>query len=184
MEDKIIKDTSGDLVNFRIVNIEFVYRENCTCCQDIEKIVENAVAKLVPIFELTGIAVNYYKIHVRSEKEAVDLGLNSIYALKINGRDIDFEVQDIDSDHCTDGTGDMVWIYQGKGYSVPPVGMIIEGLLKAVYTRPLPRIIFAAEKSRSIQTPRDEGEKEEETASAHKSSTVWVSRSSRIKPGR
>lgn len=36
-------------------------------------------------------------------------------------------------DLCGDQVDCRVWVYQGREYSVPPKGMIIEAILKAVY---------------------------------------------------
>lgn len=57
--------------------------------------------------------------------------------IRINGQDIQLEVKESLCESCGDLCGDVVdcrvWIYQGLEYTVPPKGMIIEAILKAVY---------------------------------------------------
>ena len=77
------------------------------------------------------------KINVNSEELAVAYKFISSPTIRVNDLDIQMEVKESLCESCGDLCGDevdcRVWVYQGKEYTVPPKGMIIEAILKEVY---------------------------------------------------
>lgn len=126
----------------RYVNIEFMYLDLsvCTWCQSTESNLEEAISDVAHILKTTGVDVNVKKIHIQSEEQARELSFVSSPTIRINGQDIQLEVKEALCDSCGDLCGDTVdcriWIYQGKEYTAPPKGMIIDAILREVYGGP------------------------------------------------
>ncbi len=77
------------------------------------------------------------KINVNTAELAKEYKFLSSPTIRINGQDIQLEVKESLCESCGDLCGDevacRVWVYQGREYNVPPKGMIIEAILRAVY---------------------------------------------------
>ncbi|NLI14188.1 MAG: DUF2703 domain-containing protein [Peptococcaceae bacterium] len=112
----------------------------CVPCRGTEARLEEAVSDVSRVLEATGVEVEVRKIHVQSEEQALALGFVSSPTIRVNGRDIQLEVKESLCESCGDLCGDevdcRVWGYQGKEYSVPPKGLIIEAILREVYKEP------------------------------------------------
>ncbi|MBU7008069.1 DUF2703 domain-containing protein [Phosphitispora fastidiosa] len=123
----------------RQVNIEFMYLDLSVCnwCQSTESNLDEAIAEVARVLKATGVDVNVRKIHVQSEEQARELGFVSSPTIRINGQDIQLDVKEALCDSCGDLCGDSVdcriWTYQGKEYTAPPKGMIIDAVLREVY---------------------------------------------------
>lgn len=123
----------------RKINIEFLYIDLsvCTRCQGTESNLEEAVAEVAQVLRATGADVNVEKIHVQTEEQARELGFVSSPTIRINGQDIQLEVKENLCESCGDLCGEdvdcRIWTYQGKEYTVPPKGMIIDAILREVY---------------------------------------------------
>ncbi len=126
----------------RQVNIEFMYLDLSVCnwCQSTESNLDEAIAEVAQVLKATGVDVNVRKIHVQSEEQARELRFVSSPTIRINGQDIQLEVKEALCDSCGDLCGDTVdcriWTYQGKEYTAPPKGMIIDAILREVYGGP------------------------------------------------
>ncbi len=123
----------------RSLDIEFMYLDLsvCTWCQSTESNLEEAIAEVALVLKATGVNVNVKKIHIQSEEQARELGFISSPTIRINGQDIQLDVKESLCDSCGDLCGDNVdcriWTYQGKEYTAPPKGMIIDAILREVY---------------------------------------------------
>jgi len=119
--------------------IEFLYLDTsvCTRCRGTEEALAEALAEVAGVLRATGTKVQVRKIHVQSEEQARELGFVSSPTIRINGRDIQLEVKESLCASCGDLCGEdvdcRVWVYQGREYTVPPKGMIIDAVLRAVY---------------------------------------------------
>ena len=133
------KETEQSQSILRNINIDFMYLDLsvCTWCQSTESNLEEAIAEVAHILKATGVKVNVNKIHIQSEQQARDLGFISSPTIRINGQDIQLDVKEALCDSCGDLCGDSVdcriWTYQGKEYTAPPKGMIIDAILREVY---------------------------------------------------
>jgi hypothetical protein len=83
------------------------------------------------------VAVN--KVHVESAAQARDLRFVSSPTLRVDGRDLAFELKEsaCGCDACTDGSGEPIacrdWTYRGEEYTEAPVGLIVDAILGEVY---------------------------------------------------
>lgn len=112
----------------------------CVPCRGTESSLEESLSEVARVFEATGIEVAVRKIHVQTEEQALALGFVSSPTIRVNGRDVQLEVRESLCPSCGDLCGGdvdcRVWVYQGKEYSVPPKGLIIEAILREVYKKP------------------------------------------------
>ena len=126
-------------VNKRQITIDFLYLDLsvCTRCQGTDTVLDEALAEVSKVLQATGAEVILSKINVNSEELAVAYKFISSPTIRVNGHDIQMEVKESLCESCGDLCGDevdcRVWVYQGKEYTVPPKGMIIEAILKEVY---------------------------------------------------
>ncbi|NLW06815.1 MAG: DUF2703 domain-containing protein [Clostridia bacterium] len=125
----------------RTVNIDFLYLDlsECTRCLETETNLEEAINDVAQVLAATGVQVKVQKTKVESEKQALELGFISSPTIRINGRDIQMDLKESPCESCGDLCGDevdcRVWVYQGKEYTAPPKGMIIEAILREAYGR-------------------------------------------------
>jgi hypothetical protein len=123
------------------MDIEFLFLdlEVCEPCRGTDSSLEEALVEVSHVLEATGIEVNVRKIHVQSAEQALELGFVSSPTIRVNGRDIQLEVKESLCPSCGDLCGGdvdcRVWVYRGKEYSVPPKGLIIEAILREVYSK-------------------------------------------------
>ncbi len=126
-------------INKRQITIDFLYLDLsvCTRCQGTDTVLDEALAEVSKVLQATGAEVALNKINVNSEELAVAYKFISSPTIRVNGHDIQMEVKESLCESCGDLCGDevdcRVWVYQGKEYTVPPKGMIIEAILKEVY---------------------------------------------------
>ena len=116
----------------------------CARCQGTEDRLEEALSEVARVLEPTGAEMTVRKIHVQSEEQAQALGFVSSPTIRINRRDIQQvrgETMDVRESPCECGGalyGVNVdcrdWVYQGKEYTIPPQGLIIDAILREVYS--------------------------------------------------
>ncbi len=129
--------------------IDFLYLDLsiCTRCQGTDEGLEEAIADVANVLQLTGVEVVVNKIHIDNKEKAIQYKFVSSPTIRVNGRDIQMEVKESLCESCGDLCGDevdcRVWIYKGKEYDVPPKAMIIDAILREVYG--------------DIKTPSDDG---------------------------
>lgn len=132
-------ENTAKTIGRKQVVIEFLYSDLsvCTRCRETDRNLEEAISEVVQVLRATGVNVRVKKIHVQSEKQAQALKFVSSPTIRINGKDIQFELKESLCDSCGDLCGEdvlcRVWIYQGKEYTAAPKPMIIEAILRAVY---------------------------------------------------
>jgi hypothetical protein len=140
--ESVTARSAGNQAEKRRLDIEFMYLDLsvCTRCRGTEKNLEEAVSEVARILEAAGFEVKLHKIHVQNEEQALALGFVSSPTIRINGRDIQLEVRESLCESCGDLCGEdvdcRVWVYQGREYTVPPKGMIIDAILREVYGGP------------------------------------------------
>lgn len=123
----------------RSLLIEFLYLDLSVCnwCQDTETNLDEAISETSNILKATGVDVTVKKIQVQSEQQAYELGFESSPTIRINGNDIQLDVKESSCESCGDLCGEdvdcRIWTYQGKEYTAPPKGMIIDAIMREVY---------------------------------------------------
>jgi hypothetical protein len=122
----------------RRITIEFLYLDlaRCTRCRDTDRNLEAALADAARILRANGVNVEVRKIHVQSEEQARELTFVSSPTIRVNGRDIAFELKESRCEGCScgcedDGVTCRVWTYQGRDYDAAPKELIVDAVLKA-----------------------------------------------------
>lgn len=120
--------------------IDFMYLDLSVCerCQGAEGSLEEAIDEVKRVLELTGVEVVVNKIHIDSEEKAIRYRFVSSPTIRINGKDIQLVTKESLCESCGDLCGDevdcRVWVYNGREYNVPPKAMIIDAILREVYS--------------------------------------------------
>ncbi len=133
-----MKDTAK-IAEQKSLSIEFLYADLsvCTRCRETDRNLEEAISEVAQVLRATGVDVMVKKIHVQSEEQAQALRFFSSPTIRMNGKDIQFELKESLCDSCGDLCGEdvlcRVWTYQGKEYTAAPESMIIEAILRAAY---------------------------------------------------
>ncbi len=133
---------SGTRPEKRRLNIDFLYLDLSVCgrCQDTESTLEEAIEEVARVLGTTGVDVALNKIHVTSEEQAVALGFLVSPTIRVNGRDIQMNFRESLCEscgtlcECEGGVSCREWEYQGQWHTAPPKGLIIEAILKEVYS--------------------------------------------------
>jgi hypothetical protein len=113
---------------------------SCTRCVGTLANMEKAIETLQQVLHVTGFDVRVQKMLIASEEQARQYHFVTSPTLRINGHDIVFETLESACDSCTDqcgcpeGTRCRVWRYQGLEYTEAPVGLIVEAILRTIYS--------------------------------------------------
>ena len=90
------------------------------------------------MLEAAGVEASVQKIHVQNEQLAREHRFLSSPTIRINGRDIQLDVKESLCESCGDLCGEdvdcRVWVYQGQEFTFPPKAMIVDAILRAVYS--------------------------------------------------
>ncbi len=120
--------------------IDFMYLDLsiCTRCQGTEDSLEEAIEDVAKVLELAGAEVIVNKVHIDSKEKAIQYRFESSPTIRINGKDIQLETRESLCESCGDLCGDevdcRVWVYKGKEFNVPPKAMIVDAILREVYS--------------------------------------------------
>lgn len=123
------------------VQIDFLYLDLTSCdrCLGTDRNLESALQAVRDVLEATGMEVDVRKTLVETPAHARELRFVSSPTIRINGRDLAFELKEsaCGCDACTDGSGEPIacrdWTYRGKEYTEAPVGLIVDAILGEVY---------------------------------------------------
>lgn len=114
--------------------------KTCTRCVGSQANLEQALAAAQHVLQVTGYEVQVRTILIESEEQARRQNFVTSPTIRITGRDIALETVESPCDSCTDlcgceeGTNCRVWRYQGQEHTEAPVGMIVDALLRDVYS--------------------------------------------------
>jgi hypothetical protein len=107
---------------------------------------DEVITILRPALHLGGYEVEYRKTKMETPALAQQYHFESSPTIRVNGREICFNVQESDCGCCSDISGTdvdcRIFEYKGQSYEVPPKEMLAEAILKAVFgtvRRPLRR---------------------------------------------
>jgi Domain of unknown function (DUF2703) len=123
------------------ITIDFLFVDltTCTRCIGTDRSLETALEIVRGVLDATGPAVEVRKTLVETAAQARELRFVSSPTIRINGRDLAFELKESScgSEACTDGCGDQiacrVWTYRGQEYTEAPVGLIVDAVLGELY---------------------------------------------------
>lgn len=133
----ITRDRTQDAV---VIDFLFLDLSACDRCVGTDEHLTAALQVVRQVLEPTGRQVQVRKHLVGTEEQARRLRFLSSPTLRVNGRDIAVELKESScgSESCTDGCGAhidcRVWTYQGQEFTAAPVGLIVDAVLREVYS--------------------------------------------------
>lgn len=122
------------------ITIDFLYLDLTVCerCQGTETNLDQAVNEVSKVLSAAGFEIQVNKVNITSEELANKYQFISSPTIRINGRDIALNVKESGCKECGDLCGDAVdcrvWEYEGNEYNEPPAAMIINAIMKEVYS--------------------------------------------------
>ena len=123
--------------------VELLALDLSTCgrCTGTDRSLEASVRELRPILARTGVELRFRKTIVRTAEQAVALRFQSSPTVRINGRDVPIEFRESRCGDCAGLLGGSpcavecrVWLWQGREYTEPPKGLIVDAILRAYPT--------------------------------------------------
>jgi hypothetical protein len=122
----------------RQLQIEFLFLDldTCTRCRTTDQTLLEAIERTRPALDAAGVAVSLAKTLVAGEAQARQLGFVSSPTIRINGVDIAGELVESACDTCSEacacdgGVDCRDWIYQGQRSTQPPLGLIVEAIMR------------------------------------------------------
>lgn len=120
--------------------IDFLYLDLTVCerCQSTENSLDEALDEVSAVLKAAGYEIVVNKININSEELAIKYQFVSSPTIRINGNDIAMDVQESACKECGDLCGDSVdcrvWVHEGIEYNAPPKALIINAILKAIYS--------------------------------------------------
>lgn len=124
------------------LTLEYLYldRTSCTRCRGTNDSLEAAAALLRPVLRALGAELEVSRVHVTSAAQAESVGLRTSPTLRVNGRDLQPDFAESRCGSCSDlapaagGVECREWTWGGRTWTEAPVGLIVEGVLRAVLT--------------------------------------------------
>jgi len=123
----------------KTLTIDFLYLDLKTCerCMGADDVLLDAIGEVESVLRAAGYAVVLNKVEITDEQLAVQYKFLSSPTIRVNGQDICLEVRENACTSCSDishtSVDCRVFVYEGKEYDVPPKGMLISAILKAVF---------------------------------------------------
>jgi hypothetical protein len=131
-----LKATSTRIVTIELLALDL---KTCTRCVGSLTNIQQAIALLQNVLEVTNVQVSVAQRLIESEEQARQYQFVSSPTIRVNGIDIVLETDESQCDSCSDlcdcdgGVSCRVWHYRGEEYTEAPVGLIVEAILAAIY---------------------------------------------------
>ena len=140
MGTTVFEDAIATQRRQRQVEVEFLYLDLNTCsrCLGTAANLEAALDEVSRILAAAGAEVTVQETHVTSEEQARALNFVSSPTIRVNGKDVAFELRESrcrDCEACAcNGTVDCrLWVWQGREHEAAPPAMIVDALLREIY---------------------------------------------------
>lgn len=123
------------------IKVDFLYFDLSVCdrCQQTEGNLTDAINELSPVLSSIGYVIEVESINITTKELAVKHRFLSSPTIRINGRDIADGVKENCCDDCGSLCGESVdcrvFSFGGVDYNSPPKGMIIDAVLRSIYTK-------------------------------------------------
>lgn len=120
--------------------IDFLYLDLSVCerCQGAETNLDKAINQVSAVLSAAGFDILVNKINIDTKELAIKYKFLSSPTIRINENDIELDVKESTCKECGDLCGDnvdcRVWVYKGFEYTEPPETMIVNAILKSIYT--------------------------------------------------
>ena len=124
----------------RRVEIDFLYLDLnvCTRCKGTDDSLDAALKEVSGMLRTAGFDVLVNKVNINSRDLAIKYKFLSSPTIRVNGRDIEPDVKESPCESCGDLCRDSidcrVWTHEGVEYTVPPKELIINAILREVYS--------------------------------------------------
>lgn len=120
--------------------MDFLYLdlETCERCCSTDETLKEAIAAAEEVLDAAGVEVELNSCLIDSMEMAEKHRFLSSPTIRINGKDIDADIRESNCESCGDICGDdvdcRVWVYQGEEYTAPPKALLLNAILKEVYS--------------------------------------------------
>jgi len=124
----------------RRIEIDFLYLDlsSCTRCVGADASLDAAIADVSTVLKAAGFDVVVNKVNITSKELAIKHQLMSSPTIRVNGRDIAPDVKESPCESCGDLCGSTVdcrvWTHDGQEHTVPPKELIVNAILREVYS--------------------------------------------------
>jgi len=124
----------------KLLNVEYLYLDLTTCrrCQATDATTKEALSILSGVFDTLGYQVHLDEVEIATRELAQQYRFLSSPTIRLNGIDIEQVVKESDCADCgslSGGSTDCrVFTYDGKDYEQPPAAMIVDGILRALFS--------------------------------------------------
>ena len=120
-----------------LVEYLFLDLQTCERCVGTDILLDEVMVTLTPALQLAGYEVAYHKVKMETADIAKRYQFLSSPTIRVNGRDVFLFVKENSCGCCSDISGTdvdcRVFEYNGKNYEVPPVEMLADAVLRAVF---------------------------------------------------
>lgn len=119
--------------------IELLYIDITSCerCIGTQEALDAAVSQAAALLQMSGFEIVVKRTLVSSEEEARNLRFVSSPTIRINGRDIQLQIEENRCATCGEICGDevdcRVWVWRGERYATPPRELIVDAMLREIY---------------------------------------------------
>ena len=120
--------------------MEFLYLDLSVCerCRGTENNLDKAIDEVSGVLKAAGFEIIVNKVNITSKELAIKHQFESSPTIRINGIDIQLDVKESSCKECGDLCGDDIncrlFVHEGIEYTEPPKAMIINAILKSVYS--------------------------------------------------
>lgn len=124
----------------KLIVIDFLYLDTTVCgrCKDTEKALDEAVSAVAVVLNAAGYEVKVNKVNIATAELAIQHRFVSSPTIRVNENDIAMELRESLCEDCGELCGDnmdcRVWVYNGVEYTFPPKELIVDAILREVYT--------------------------------------------------
>lgn len=122
------------------IQIDFLYLDLNICerCLGTDKNLDEAINQVSGVLKAAGFDIIINKVNITTKELAIRHEFISSPTIRINGKDIALDVKESLCEDCGDLCGDnvdcRVWTYNGVDYTEPPKELIVNAILKEVYS--------------------------------------------------
>jgi len=126
------------------VCVEFLYLDLTTCerCRATDSSLRQALDALSGAFAALGYDVRLSEVNITSRELAIHHRFLSSPTIRVNGVDIQVDVKESECADCGSlsgcATDCRVFTWRGVDVEQPPAGMIVDGILRALYSEQTP----------------------------------------------
>jgi len=138
------RDCCSPAVEKKTLNIDFLYLDLSVCerCQGTDNNLDEAIKDVSKVLAAAGFEIKTNKVNITTKELAIKYEFVSSPTIRINGKDIAVDVKESTCKECGDLCGDSVdcrvWNYEGADYTEPPKELIVNAMLKEIYSVNVP----------------------------------------------